>query len=112
MICDTMTRQEIEEKMDELARGVLRHPRPGDPEEIYELAKRLGESIEGANQKVNAKLTSSCLLTPPTSDSAFASASRRILDISHLSADAQDFSLPRTPLLASESNSCKSASSC
>ena len=69
-------------------------------------------SIEGANQKVNAELTSGCLLTPPTSDSAFASASRRILNISHLSADVADSSLLRIPPLATESSSCKSASAC
>ena len=86
-----MTRQEIEQTTDELEREYHDTHDPEIPEEIHELARRLGESIESANQKVNAKLTSSCLLTPPTSDSAFGSASRRILDISHLSADAQDF---------------------
>src|SRR4029434_2662291 len=101
-----VTREDIEQKMDELAREFADTHDPEIPEEIFELARQLRD------RKVNAELTSGCLLTPPTSDSAFASASRRILDISHLSADVPDSSLPRTPPLATESNSCKSASAC
>ena len=45
----TMTRQEIEQKMDELAREYHDTHDPEIPEEIFELARRLGRwSIEGA----------------------------------------------------------------
>jgi metal-sulfur cluster biosynthetic enzyme len=38
-----MTREEIEQKMDELAREYHDTHDPEIPEEIYELARRLGE---------------------------------------------------------------------
>ena len=38
-----MTREEIEQKMDELARGICQDSDPEIPEEIFELARRLKE---------------------------------------------------------------------
>jgi len=40
---DVMTRQEIEQRMDELAREYHENKDPEIPEEIYELARRLRE---------------------------------------------------------------------
>jgi hypothetical protein len=43
VICRAITPQEIEQKMDELAREYHDTHDPGIPEEIYELARRLRE---------------------------------------------------------------------
>jgi hypothetical protein len=43
VICGGVTRQEIEQKMDELAREYHDTRDPEIPEEIYELARRLRE---------------------------------------------------------------------
>src|SRR4030095_9397698 len=61
-----------------------------------------------AEERSTDRFSRFCWWSCPHNDSAFASASRRILDIGHLSADIPDSSLPRTPPLATESNSCVS----
>jgi hypothetical protein len=49
-----MTHEEIEQKMDELARKYVETHDPEIPYEIYKLARQLEELDHGASQSLNA----------------------------------------------------------